>query len=172
MDEPVPLVPIYTFGISLSLCLLFQTLLDHQINFRSIRIGIRIRNALTSLIFTRILSIKSTLWQHVDTGHVISLIANDAYRFEEICIRLHVLWVAPLEALIIFGFLCWIIHPIPTIVGYLAFFLSIVILILIGHHLSKYREMILSCNDKRIRAYNEFIHGSQIIESLKCVRMN
>jgi ATP-binding cassette subfamily C (CFTR/MRP) protein 4 len=164
MNREQSSLSIYILAISLSLCVLIQAVLDHQINFRSMRVGMRIRSVLISFIFTRSLSMKSTSWQHIDRGRIVNMIAVDAYRFEEICSRLHILWEAPLELIIIFGFLCWIMHPIPVLVSYTIFFLFFFTVLFIGHFFGKYRDLKHSCSDQYIHAYNEFIHGFHVIK--------
>ncbi|CAF1062603.1 unnamed protein product [Adineta steineri] len=154
----------YIFVILLCLFGILQALFDHQIYFNSMRVGIRIRNALSAIIYKHALSIKSTVWQYTNTGQIINLIANDTSKFEEICSRLHFLWEGPVEAVIIFIFLWWIIHPIPALFAYLVYFLSIIILFLIGGHLSKYRDLKTSCSDKRVHVLDEFIHGYEVIK--------
>ena len=71
---------------------------------------------------------------------------------------------APLEIIIIFAFLCWIMHPILALIGYAAFFLFFFILLFIRSIQDEYHKMKLSYNDQRIHAYNEFIHGFHIIK--------
>ena len=103
--------------VALSFFVLIQTILDHHINFCSLRIGLRVRCAFVSYIYTGLLSMKSTSQQEINNGLIISLIAVDIYKFEELCFRLHILWEVSLEVLIILAVLCWIIGPINVQLG-------------------------------------------------------
>ena len=157
-------LPVLVCAVSLSLCVLFQALLDHLLHFYSLRIGVRMRNALISLISMRSLSIKATMWHHIDIGRIINLVANDAYKFEDVFSRFYFILEGPLEIFVTFGLLCWIMHPLPIFIGFLVCFLSVLVSLLSGHYFGRYRSTTLSYSDKRLRAFNEFIHGSQIIK--------
>ena len=85
------LLSIYIFAVLLSLCIPIQAVLEHQIHFRSIRIGIRVRSVLISSIFARSLSMKFAAWQHTDSSKILNLMSIYACEFEEICSRFHVL---------------------------------------------------------------------------------
>ena len=164
MNKDESLFIAYIFVTLLCLCGIVQVFCDHQIYFISLRSAIRIRNTLMSVIYRCSLSITSTMWQQMNTGQIINLIANDTSKFEEMFSRLHILLAGPVEAIIIFAVLCWIIGMIPTILTYVIFILSIIILLLISRYLSRYRDLKASCTDKRIHAFNEFIHGFYIIK--------
>ncbi|CAF1052417.1 unnamed protein product [Adineta ricciae] len=164
MNENTSLITICFLVLLLCSCGIVQVLLDHQIYFYSIRIGVRIRNALMTLIYRNSLSMKITVSQTTNIGHITNLISDDASRFGEICTRLQYLWVAPIETLIIFSLLCWIIKPLPAILSFILLVLSIIILSLISHCLSDYRHRKTVYSDKRVHAFNEFIHGYHIIK--------
>ncbi|CAF3667384.1 unnamed protein product [Adineta steineri] len=164
MDTEQSQLSTYILAILLSLCVIIQALLDQQINFRSMRVGVRIRNALASVIYIRLLSMKQTVWQHMNTGQIINLMTNDSYRFEEMCVRLHLLWEGPLEAVVIFGLLCWIMPPISILICYATLIISVIIIWLLSRYFSKYREIVALYCDKRVHAFNEFIHASYIIK--------
>ena len=152
------------FAVALSFSVLIQAILDHHINFCSLRIGLRVRCALVSYIYARLLSMRSTSWQQTNSGLIISLIAVDVYKFEELCSRLYILWETSAEVPIIFIFLCWIMRPIPALVGYTTLILFVLILLLIGHIHAEYRQEKVFCNDQRIGVYNEVIHGIDMIK--------
>jgi ATP-binding cassette subfamily C (CFTR/MRP) protein 4 len=164
MDKDVSLFTIYTFIILLCLFGIVQVISDHQVFFLSSRVGVRIRNALTSILYKHSLSIKSTVWQHMNTGEIINLITNSASKLEEMCSILYLVLEGPLQVIIIFALLCWIVGPIPTLVGCVTFCVSMVTVFLSSRYLGKYNAMKVSCSNKRIHAFNEFIHGCYIVK--------
>lgn len=48
------------FAVALSFSVLIQALLDHRVNFCSLRIGLRVRRTLASYIYARLLSMRLT----------------------------------------------------------------------------------------------------------------
>ncbi|CAF3075865.1 unnamed protein product [Rotaria sp. Silwood2] len=154
----------YLYLVSLFICLVIHSFMDRQVTFRSARVGIRIRNALIIIIYKHSLSLKSTSREQMNTGQIINLIAKDTFKFEEICN--HLGWVCEglLEAIIIFGLLCCILHPLPTLSGFALFSLFILIQLYFSQKFGQYYKITSICSDKRIQAFNEFIHGCHAVK--------
>jgi ABC-type multidrug transport system fused ATPase/permease subunit len=154
----------YFYAILLFICAVIQMSLPQLIGFRANRVGVRIRNALTSTIYKHSLCMKLASFQQITTAHIINLIAKDTAKFEEACRFLHDIWGGTVEVMIVFGILCWIIGLFPTLFVYITLVLFIFIQLLFSRKFHKYREITASYSDKRIHAYNEFIHGCHIIK--------
>ena len=69
-----------------------------------------------------------------------------------------------IEAIIVFGLLCWLIHPIPALCAFLLFFLVIFLQMYCSRKFSQYRETTTISSDKRIQAFSEFIHGFHVVK--------
>ncbi|CAF1069389.1 unnamed protein product [Adineta steineri] len=154
----------YVWAIILFMCIIIQTFTNRQIIFQTARVGVRIRNALIIIIYKHSLSLKAASWQQIDTGEIITLITNDTSKFEEVCENLIYLFLGIIEAIIIFGLLCWMIHPIPTICGYISFPIFILIQLYFSYKFGQQREITSQWTNKRVQAFNEFIHGCSIIK--------
>jgi len=109
-------------AFGLFICSVVQAILYQQLFFRSTQIGMRIRNALSLIIYRHLLSINISSLQQITVAHVINLVANDAKKFEDFWFYAHFLWAGPLEGIITFGLLCWIIGVLPTCFGSALFF--------------------------------------------------
>ncbi|CAF3477218.1 unnamed protein product [Rotaria sp. Silwood1] len=137
----------------------------HRQNFfRLARIGMRIRNALTIIIFQRALSLKLALWESMNTGQIINLITKDAYKLEELCTYLAYLFEGLLETIIIFGLLCWIMQPIPALCGYALFPLFVLMQLYFSKKISQYYEITAVCSDKRLQGFSEIIYECHFIK--------
>ena len=154
----------YSCAVALFACTLVQVFLYQQIFFRNSRLGLSIRNSLVSVIYTRLLSINTASVQQVTAAHTINLIGNDAAKFDEFTMFFHYLWVAPLEAITMFGLIWWIIGFWPTLFGYSIYFLLIPIQIGFGRLFSRYCETLMEWTDKRVHLFDELINGSHIIK--------
>lgn len=155
---------IYLYAVLLTIGSIINSVFNRQTTFRTIRIGVRIRNALTGVIYSRSLSMKLSMWQQINTGQIINLVASDTRKFEDAFRYLHYLWAGPLEAVIIFGLLCWIMKPIPVVLGYTILVIFIFSQLLLSRLLDQYCTTTASLVDKRVDALNEFIHGCYIIK--------
>ena len=154
----------YLYVISLLISVIMQTVSERQAVFRSFRIGARIRNGLMMIIYERLLFLKSASIQKMNTGQTINLIANDTAKFEEMYSCLCVLGGALLEAIVVFGLISWIIHPISAVCGYTMFSLFIVIQLYLSRKFGQCREITALCSDKRIQALSEFIYGCHVVK--------
>lgn len=153
----------YLSAIGLAACSALQAIINQQFFFRTVCVGIRIRNTLSSTIYKRLLSINTASLRETTAAQIINLIANDASKFEELCIFMHFLWEAPLEALIMFG-LIWRNIGIPTLFGYTVLVLLVPVQLIFSRQFSQCRKMTMVCTDKRIQTINELVNGCQIVK--------
>jgi ABC-type multidrug transport system fused ATPase/permease subunit len=155
-------------GIFLSVGLYVSSMVQafcHQhLLFRSTQIGIRIRNALTATIYRHLLSIDISSLQQTNSAQTINLVASDVAKFELLWIFGHYLWVAPLEAIITFGLLYWLIGFLPTCFAFIVLLLFIPAQIIISRYFSRFYQKTIVCSDKRIKAYSELLDGCQLIK--------
>ena len=148
--------------------LLVSTLLEVCIHrwyvFQSTRLTLRIRNVLSLAIYKHLLSISLRASHRLTTVKAVNLIAHDASRFQRLHVELHFLWQAPLEVIVVFVFLCWIIGPLPTLIGYLVLLFLLItqsIFLRQFHRLSAQSALF---TDERIDRFYELIAGCQIVK--------
>jgi ATP-binding cassette subfamily C (CFTR/MRP) protein 4 len=153
----------YLYAIGLGLMTTLTVLMHHQCYFRSIRIGMQIRIALSSMIYKRLLSLPTRAIMKTTTGQMINLISNDISKFEELSLQMPNIWAAPLEALIAFGFI-WNEIGIPTLFGYAVLLLSAPLQWYFGKKFGTYRKNTVQWTDKRVKITNEILVGCQIIK--------
>ncbi|CAF1087250.1 unnamed protein product [Adineta steineri] len=154
----------YLYAIALLICTLIEVCILHYFVFQSSRIGLQIRNVLTSIIYKHSLSINIVSFQKTTTAKIINLIAHDAAKFEQLNTSIHYIWAAPLEALVVFIILCWIIKPLFVLIGYSILIILTSLQIFFSRKFSRYYLSAAIFTDQRIHAYNELIQGYQIIK--------
>jgi ABC-type transport system involved in cytochrome bd biosynthesis fused ATPase/permease subunit len=94
---------------------------------------------------------------------MINLVANDAGKFQELSVFVHVLVLVPLEALVTFGLVWWNIG-LPTLFGYAVLILFVPIQLIFSRQFSRYRKATMACTDKRVQTINELVNGCEIIK--------
>lgn len=152
-------------AVGLFLSSVVQAFCRQHLVFLSKRLGMRIRNALVSTIYRHLLSISISSMQSTTAAQTINLLANDARKFEDLWAHIHFLWGAPLEGIIIFGLLCWIIGIIPALLAFTLLLLVIVPLqVLFTKYFSLFQQRTMACSDKRIKLYGEILDGCRIIK--------
>jgi ATP-binding cassette subfamily C (CFTR/MRP) protein 4 len=153
----------YLYAIGLGLTTTCQILLHHQHFFRTTRVGIHVRIALSSLIYKKLLSLPTRAIMTTTTGQIINIIANDASKFEELSINIHQLWEGPLETIIVFG-LIWNEIGIPTLFGYSLLLLLVPLNLLFSKKFGAYRDNTVKWTDKRVKVINEILVGCEIVK--------
>ena len=115
----------YLYAVAFFICIILQTVIHQQYFFHTTRIGLKIKNLLTAMIYTQLLSLNLASSKGVTTSQAINLVAHDAAKFDNAISYIHFLWNAPVEMLFTFGLVCWFIGIIPTLCGYSIFMVMI-----------------------------------------------
>ncbi|CAF0933395.1 unnamed protein product [Rotaria sordida] len=153
----------YLYAMGLGLATTSLVLIHHQVFFRVVRTGIQIRIALSSIIYKRLLSLPTRIIMKTTTGQILNLISNDASKFEELIKYIHILWMGPLEALIVFGII-WHEIGIPTLFGYAVLLLQLPIQWFFSKKFRTYRKNTMQWTDERVKITNEILVGCQIVK--------
>ena len=154
----------YIYVACLSICMVVQLIIHHQFMFRSARISVTIRTALSSIIYKRLLSTHQGAFQQTTAAQTINLVAHDTAKFEEFTTLMHYIWQAPFEALVIFFLLWWMIGPLPVCVGYIVLLLLIPLQVVMSRLFGRYSMATREFADKRVHAFNELIHGYHVVK--------
>jgi len=154
---------IYLFAIGLSLTGVIQAIVHQQIFFRNSRIGMRVRNHLSILIYNHLLKVNSSSLSEMTSSQILNLLSNDATKFEELSAFVHTPLLIPLESILSFIFV-WFYIGLPTLFAYGVFIILIPIQILFSKQFSQLRKRTMKSTDERLQLINELIHGCQIIK--------
>ncbi|CAF1647072.1 unnamed protein product, partial [Adineta ricciae] len=153
----------YLLAFALFISTIIQAIVSQQIFFQNSRVGMRIRNTMSSTIYRHLLTINISALYQTTAAQLVNLVANDVGKFEELSTFVHGILLVPLEALITFAFLWWYIG-LPTLFGYSVLLLMIPIQLIFSRQFSRYRKTTMSCTDRRVQTINELINGCQIIK--------
>ena len=123
----------------------------------------RVRNALASVIYKHLLSINTAALHNTTAAQTINLVANDAGKFEELCISSHGFVYAIVEGFATFGLVWWYID-LPAVFGYAVLISIVPIQLLFSKQFSRYRKTTMLYTDKRVQTFNELVNGCQIIK--------
>jgi ATP-binding cassette subfamily C (CFTR/MRP) protein 4 len=153
----------YLYAIALCISAIVQANAQQQIVFRNTRVGMRVRDALSSTIYKHLLTINTAALHKTTAAQTINLVANDASKFAELSVFVHALLMVPLEAFSTFGLVWWTIG-LPTLFGYSVLFLLVPIQFIFSRQFSRYKKAIMACTDKRVQTISEIVNGCQIIK--------
>lgn len=124
----------YIFGSALVIQSFFIILLMHHVDFGQAAIGMRIRIAVSSLIYRKVtnqeakssfdeffqmLKLNKRSLGQASAGQVVNLLSNDVNRFDFVTLALHHLWIMPFQVVLV-TYLIWREMGISTLAGVLS----------------------------------------------------
>eukprot|EP00921_Rhytidocystis_pertsovi_P021853 GHVQ01034965.1.p1 GENE.GHVQ01034965.1~~GHVQ01034965.1.p1 ORF type:complete len:1721 (-),score=244.53 GHVQ01034965.1:456-5618(-) len=154
-----------------------QSIILQQYFHRMIRVGMRLRSSISTMIYAKALRVvpgmagkKRTASGQVDTtqpgtstGEIVNLMSVDSQRLETLMTYLHILWSAPLQIFIAVCLLYRIIGP-STFGGVAVMTVSIPVTGLVAKRIKHIQDKIMKVKDERIRVCHEMLSGMKIIK--------
>ncbi|XP_076222940.1 ATP-binding cassette sub-family C member 4-like isoform X2 [Nomia melanderi] len=142
------------------LAMLAEVILMHHGDLWLNQLGMRIRVALCSLIYRKILRLNYSALSETSPGQIISLLANDAGRFDYVVFYCNFLWIGPVQMVLSF-ILLWTVIGLPTVATYILLFIMIAPILIVSKKLNALREIVASITSKRVEIIHELITGIQ-----------
>ncbi|KAL7687470.1 putative sulfonylurea receptor, AAA+ ATPase domain-containing protein [Plasmopara halstedii] len=157
--------PYYGYILSsiLFIASIMQTLCLHQHHHLVIREAIRVRTALTMLVYEKSLKLSSQTKSSIGSGRILNLATIDANRILELFYMIHYAWAAPLQ--LILGMLL-LVHFIG-IASFAGVFIMIILLptsAVLSSQAAKVVQKMLKCTDQRLKVLNELFQHIRIIK--------
>ncbi|KAH1014057.1 hypothetical protein HUJ04_002952 [Dendroctonus ponderosae] len=153
--------------ISASLVVLISLLMIffmHHGNFGVSAIGMRIRIAVSSLIYRKIMKLNRRSQGQTAAGQVINILSNDVQRFDQVTVFLHFLWLMPIQVIFV-SYLMWTSIGIYCLVGIGAMIIiTIPLQTYLGKLSSTLRFKVAKRCDLRVKHMSEIISGIQVIK--------
>lgn len=153
----------YLFGLGLFIASILQAMISQQMFFRNSRLGMRVRNGLSSALYQHLLTTNTAALHGTTAAQMINLVSNDVGKFEELSMFVHTPFLATLEALAAFGLIAWLIG-LPTLFGCAVLIALVPIQLIFSRQFSRYRNITMASTDKRVQTIHELVNGCQIIK--------
>ncbi|KAI8046520.1 probable multidrug resistance-associated protein lethal(2)03659 [Drosophila gunungcola] len=141
----------------------FSVVIGHPYMLGLLHLGMKMRVALSSLIYRKALRLSRTALGDTTVGQVVNLLSNDVGRFDTVLINVHYLWIAPLE-LIVVTYLMYLEIGISSLFGVAIMLLFLPFQSYLGKRTSVLRLRTALRTDERVRMMNEIISGIQVIK--------
>ncbi|KAH8351932.1 hypothetical protein KR084_000656, partial [Drosophila pseudotakahashii] len=155
--------PAYAYAALVILCTVLDVIIKHPYSFAITHLGLKIRVALTSLIYRKSLRLSKTALGEISAGHIINLISNDLGRMDTFIQFTHYLWLGPLQTLLV-TYLMYQMIGIAAVFGMSFMLLFIPLQMYLSKKVSVLRLKTSLRTDKRMRMMTEIISGIQVIK--------
>ncbi|XP_046597102.1 ATP-binding cassette sub-family C member 4 isoform X2 [Neodiprion lecontei] len=152
------------YVLTLTLLTLGIIFIDHHNTLRTQELGMCIRIACCSMIYRKLLRLHLTTVKNAAAGKVANLISNDVARFDDVLNYLHLVWIMPLQTILI-GYVIWQSVGIATLAGVAAMIIqTLPVQSYLTHISAKLRSKIADRTDERVQIMSELISGIQVVK--------
>jgi len=127
------------------------------------RLALRARAAIIATIYRKCLWLSGMGAGDTTTGRIQNLMANDAQFFLQIAPMFNNLFVAPLQIVVCFVWLAWLIGP-SFLAGVFALFISVPCQATVLKIYFKAQIERLKVTDQRIKLTNEMVQGMRVVK--------
>lgn len=140
-----------------------ESLSQRQWYFGAQRIGIRVRAALTVLIYKKSLSIK---FLGPSSGIIINMINVDVERIGDFCLYIHGIWLLPVQVFLALVILYRNLGAAPTIAALFSTILVMVSNTPLANKQERLHSKIMEAKDSRIKATSETLKSMRVLKLL------
>ncbi|KAJ3584312.1 hypothetical protein NHX12_014808 [Muraenolepis orangiensis] len=162
-DDALDPKPAYLYATGISLSVLTAMVILHLFFFKLQSNGMRIRVALSHMIYKKALRLSSSATAQTTTGQIVNLLSTDVNKFDELPIFLHYLWAGPLNVVVVVALLWSVIGP-SCLAGCVVLLFLMPLQSLSGKLFSKFSREMAVLTDSRILTMNEVVSGIRIIK--------
>ncbi|XP_060517421.1 probable multidrug resistance-associated protein lethal(2)03659 isoform X2 [Cylas formicarius] len=136
----------------------------HHTNYGQSCEGMRVRIAVSSLIYRKIMRLNKRSQGQTAAGQVINLLSNDVQRFDFVAVFLHYLWIMPFQVILVSYFI-WQEVGISSLAGILSMALcTLPVQAYLSKLTSTLRLKVAQRTDQRVKLMSEIISGIQVIK--------
>ncbi|RWS20356.1 multidrug resistance-associated protein 4-like protein, partial [Leptotrombidium deliense] len=161
-DSKVSLSDARNAALGICLTLVLYSVVRHQYFLFTNRALLRVRTALSVLLFEKILKIKRTATE-TSVGQILNVMSNDINCFDDVCWIFSFLVIAPIELIIVYLIL-WTYIGYSCLMGLLIVFCILLFQIGTIRFLAKYRLATVKLTDSRVKLMSEIINAIKVIK--------
>ncbi|XP_035704148.1 multidrug resistance-associated protein 4-like [Folsomia candida] len=152
------------FAGGVVLLALMPTILHQTYSLQIMRIGMRARVAVSSLIYSKMLRLSVCSYMKINPGQIANILGNDLTRFDQLSFSFHYLWVGPLQAglvttLLWLEYLGW-----SCLIGLGLILVYIPLQLLFSKWFKHLRNQTARAADDRINLLTEILNGIRTIK--------
>ncbi|XP_063925187.1 probable multidrug resistance-associated protein lethal(2)03659 isoform X2 [Zophobas morio] len=148
-------------------CIVFASFLyvmmGHSYLLGLLHLGMKMRIAISSLVYRKSLKLSQSAIAENTAGHLLNLLANDITRFDYYVVKVHYLWMGPVETLLVCGLIYWMLGA-TAIIGIVILLAFIPVQVYLAKRMSVYRLRTAIKTDQRVKLMNEIITGVKVIK--------
>ncbi|XP_032930257.1 multidrug resistance-associated protein 1 isoform X2 [Catharus ustulatus] len=162
-DQAAPSWIGYFYAFSMFLLGCLQTLFEQRYMYMCLVLGLRLRTALTGLVYRKILVMSNASRKEATTGEIVNLISVDVQKLMDLIIYFNGTWLAPIRIIICFVFLWQLLGP-SALTAIAVFLLLLPLNFVITKKRSQFQETQMKYKDERAKLTNAILSNIKVIK--------
>ncbi|NXK63709.1 MRP1 protein, partial [Sylvietta virens] len=162
-DQAAPSWLGYFCAFSMFLLGCLQTLFEQRYMYMCLVLGLRLRTAVTGLVYRKILVMSNASRKAATTGEIVNLVSVDVQKLMDLIIYFNGTWLAPIRIIICFVFLWQLLGP-SALTAIAVFLFLLPLNFVITKKRSQFQETQMKHKDERAKLTDAILSNIKVIK--------
>ncbi|XP_065540276.1 multidrug resistance-associated protein 1 isoform X5 [Lathamus discolor] len=162
-DQEAPTWHGYFYAFSMFLLACLQTLFEQRYMYMCLVLGLRLRTAVTGLVYRKILVMSNASRKAATVGEIVNLVSVDVQKLMDLIIYFNGTWLAPIRIIICFVFLWQLLGP-SALTSVVVFLFLLPLNFVITKKRSQFQDIQMKHKDERAKLTSAFLSDIKVIK--------
>ncbi|XP_076207367.1 ATP-binding cassette sub-family C member 6 isoform X1 [Aptenodytes patagonicus] len=162
-DQEAPSWHGYFYAFTMFLLACLQTLFEQRYMYMCLVLGLRLKTAVTGLVYRKILVMSSASRKAATVGEIVNLVSVDVQKLMDLIIYFNGTWLAPIRIIICFVFLWQLLGP-SALTSIAVFLFLLPLNFVITKKRSQFQETQMKHKDERAKLTNAILSNIKVIK--------
>ncbi|NXS78003.1 MRP6 protein, partial [Erpornis zantholeuca] len=162
-DQAAPSWLGYLYAFSMFVLGCLQTVFEQRYMYMCLVLGLRLRTALTGLVYRKMLVMSNASRKAATIGEIVNLVSVDVQKLMDLIIYFNGTWLAPIRIIICFVFLWQLLGP-SALTAIAVFLFLLPLNFVITKKRSQFQETQMKLKDERAKLTNAILSDIKVIK--------
>ncbi|XP_051488594.1 multidrug resistance-associated protein 1 isoform X2 [Apus apus] len=162
-DQEAPSWHGYFYALTMFLLACLQTLFEQRYMYMCLVLGLRLKTAVTGLVYRKILVMSHASRKVATVGEITNLVSVDVQKLMDLVIYFNGIWLAPIRIIICFVFLWQLLGP-SALTSIAVFLFLLPLNFVITKKRSQFQETLMKHKDERAKLTNAILSDMKVIK--------
>ncbi|NXS61308.1 MRP6 protein, partial [Brachypteracias leptosomus] len=162
-DQEAPSWHGYFYAFTMFLLACLQTLFEQRYMYMCLVLGLRLKTAVTGLVYRKILVMSNASRKAATVGEIVNLVSVDTQKLMDLIIYFNGTWLAPIRIIICFVFLWQLLGP-SALTSIAVFLFLLPLNFMITKKRSQFQETQMKYKDERAKLTNAILSDIKVIK--------
>uniref|UniRef100_A0A8C0E917 ABC-type glutathione-S-conjugate transporter n=1 Tax=Bubo bubo TaxID=30461 RepID=A0A8C0E917_BUBBB len=162
-DQEAPSWHGYFYAFTMFLLACLQTLFEQRYMYMCLVLGLRLKTAVTGLVYRKILVMSNASRKAATVGEIVNLVSVDVQKLMDLIIYFNGTWLAPIRIIICFVFLWQLLGP-SALTSIAVFLFLLPLNFMITKKRSRFQVHFMKHKDERAKLTNAILSDIKVIK--------